>query len=854
MTLYLTSDESVTDGGNSRTNFKNRILADYFESQPFNLKLQEIFFDSKFPTLANFEFPHIITTIVGKEHKLREFPKKFQNNSLFKFLCKDYKTKEYSPLLIEQQVEIDSSLSEIDFDVYYEIHPRLNIAFSIAFIKDVTILSQKDVIDLLNSNMFPFHNKKPLKYMKHGHVQIDTNLNIFFSKSVLQLLGFISFESDICEEQVILPFRNAYTSPSFIENPDTTVIYKDMLSRLEAESPLYSNYRTLIAQKPKGRIQVEFFVGGHSSQFEIEYDMDLFNQRKKAIVYDDEIELINKLLLKKYLSVIKENILNLNQIRGGSISEEDQQDLDDFINFLLKDRTNMKGLEKWGGLFTLSRTKNNHILVEVFHTEKKKEFYKQFHSTIEVLPDAPLLKQASLDIFFSSKLKNVSFNPILCHLLGVSETVSSSITLQMDGEEERMLPLPLNYYKATRYEIRKSSLTNASFALQLIYIEEEFPSNSFSIKSIKTNADSIFMIDRKEGMILGDQSINLKINSPEMIFVCGNFVQHSLVGSNQKQILNFFPLPQTSNNVVHHKFKNPIILKTLPGSVFHINLLDQNFKQIKADVGTPTLVVLKKSPEEDMFPVTLISSDDNNLQLFPDNKANSFKNKLSFPLLFNKSQEWGVCLRSLVYPKVKNIFSKYCFFTVRKLGDKQGVTITLNDSYVTSETKLIFLLNEKIREMLPVDSERPSFSLYNGFAKLETKGYQCHINGDFSKILGLSLSYQREGLTYEAQQSIIGVLEINLLLLQPQEMLLISNIVEEAFYAQSRPKILKIVAIIQSVNNAYNYIQFDDEDFIPLKVDRIDDIQISIMDRKGDFIQFIDHQDVKCQLEFKQFS
>ena len=85
-------------------------------------------------------------------------------------------------------------------------------------------------------------------------------------------------------------------------------------------------------------------------------------------------------------------------------------------------------------------------------------------------------------------------------------------------------------------------------------------------------------------------------------------------------------------------------------------------------------------------------------------------------------------------------------------------------------------------------------------------------------------------------------------------MLLISNIVEEAFYAQSRPKILKIVAIIQSVNNAYNYIQFDDEDFIPLKVDRIDDIQISIMDRKGDFIQFIDHQDVKCQLEFKQFS
>ena len=83
-------------------------------------------------------------------------------------------------------------------------------------------------------------------------------------------------------------------------------------------------------------------------------------------------------------------------------------------------------------------------------------------------------------------------------------------------------------------------------------------------------------------------------------------------------------------------------------------------------------------------------------------------------------------------------------------------------------------------------------------------------------------------------------------------MLIISNIVEEAFYAQSRPKILRISSISQSDSNAYNYVQFDDEDFIPLKVDRIDDIQISIMDRKGELIQFIDQQDVKCQLEFKQ--
>ena len=97
---------------------------------------------------------------------------------------------------------------------------------------------------------------------------------------------------------------------------------------------------------------------------------------------------------------------------------------------------------------------------------------------------------------------------------------------------------------------------------------------------------------------------------------------------------------------------------------------------------------------------------------------------------------------------------------------------------------------------------------------------------------------------------------MNLFLLQPQEMIIISNIVEEAFYAQHRPKILKIVPIStnQSEFNAYNYIQFEEDDIIPVKLDRIDEIEISIISRKGDLIDFVDLHDVKCQLEFKRMS
>ena len=853
MTLYLSSDEQTLDDSNTRTKFKNRILPDFFENNSFNLKLHEIFFDSKFPTLANFEYPHIITTVIGSEHKLQDFPEKFQNNSLFKYLCKNYKTKEFSPLLVEKQALYDSHLSEIDFEVFYEIHPRFNFAFSVAFIKDISIRSQKDVVDLLNSFMFPFHNKKPLKYLSNDYIEIESNLNIYMSKNLLQLLGFNSFESEKLTRYLNLPLRSTYRD-KFIEDSYAPVIYPDMLSRMEDESDMYANYRTLIAQNPMGCIQVEFVIGSYLKHFEIEFDLDLFHQRDKAIDYDREIDLINRLLLKEYLSVIEENILNLKI----STSKEDKKELNDFIYYLLRDRTSMKGLEEWGGLFTLKRTKKKHILVEVFHIEKKKEFYEQFHATIEKLPGAPLLKQASLDIFLSSKLKNVSFNPALCHLLGISESTSSSITLQMEGEEEILLPFPLNYYKSIRNEIGKSSLTNTSFALQLIQTEEEVASLSSSIKSIKTDQDSVFMINRKGGAILADETINLKINSPQLIFVMANFVQHSLVGSNQKQILNFFPLPKRSNEIVHHRFKRPIILKMIPGSVFHISLVDENFNQIKADVGTPTLLALKKSFEENMFPVSLISSDKTNLKLFPDNKAHSFKNKLSFPLLMNHERGWGVSLRSIAFPKVMNVFSKYFFFTVKKMGGEENVVIALDNSYVASGTKLIYLLNQKIRDSLSSYSESvlPSFSLKDGLTLIETNDFECHLNGDLLKVLGLTHSYQDKGIVYHPLSSISGVLDMNLFLLQPQEMIITSNIVEEAFYAQHRPKILKIVPISTKQMNftAYNYIQFEDEDIVPVKLDRIDEIEISIITRKGDLINFVNLHDVKCQLEFKQLT
>ena len=320
MALYLSSDERTLDNSNTRTKFKNTILPDFFVNDSFNLKLHEIFFDSKFPTLVNHEYPHIITTIIRNEHKLQDFPEKFQNNSMFKYLFKKHGNKEYSPLMIEKNTLSESQLSEIDFEVFYEIHPRLGFAFSIAFIKDISIHSQKDVVDFLNSFMFPFHKKKPLSYLEHGYVKIESNLNMFLSKDLLHLLGFNSFESEMSPTHLNLPTKDKYLDNNFVEDPNASVIYPDMLSRMEEDSPVYSNYRKLIEQKPKGNIQIEFSIGSKLKTFDVEYELDLFHQRSKAINYDEEIDLINRLMLNKYLSVVKENILSMKLSSSEAVS------------------------------------------------------------------------------------------------------------------------------------------------------------------------------------------------------------------------------------------------------------------------------------------------------------------------------------------------------------------------------------------------------------------------------------------------------------------------------------------------------------------------------------------------------
>jgi hypothetical protein len=199
MALYLTSDETYTNAINSRTEFSNNILSDFFQGKTFHLALKEIYFDPKFPTLADPKCPHVITTVFLKDHKLIEFSSEIQQMAIFRSMFTNNKVNNKSgdaaPFIFQRHFpKNETDVKNLDSTVMYEIHPRLSFAFSVAYCGDININSRRGIVNFLNSIMFPLHAKKPIQYAPSGMVTIESDLNMYMSESILELLGINQYE------------------------------------------------------------------------------------------------------------------------------------------------------------------------------------------------------------------------------------------------------------------------------------------------------------------------------------------------------------------------------------------------------------------------------------------------------------------------------------------------------------------------------------------------------------------------------------------------------------------------------------------------------------------------------------
>ena len=855
MTLYLTSDEVFdTKNGlshkyNSRTNFSNYILPDFFQDSPFNLSMREIYFEPKFPTLAFTDSPHVITIVSPKENNWNDFPKSFQQIPSFKSMFEQHEPENEYALLDIVRGKHEPEGSGHAFNIFYEIHPRLNFAYAIAYAEDITVLSKEEVVKFLNDFMFPFHKDKPIKHLANNQITIESNLDMYMSKNLLSLLGFTRFQ------EYIQPYQNI-KFPTVLEierEMDDILKLKqrgyisnlDLLGLLEQESSIYTHLRKLNTTKPKGEISVEYLIDERLEIFNTTFDLELFSFDEENILNcDDQLNKINEHLLISFLIHVRER-------HDQFISDvKERAVVDELFEWLQMDRSR-RGLDTWGGPILLENS-DNKLTVSLFNARDDIGYFIKLVD-LAGKDEAQVIKSILRNVFLLSRVKMVRFNQTLRNFFNIEQ---SSIEFPESKQTAFVASSEMDYFKSVRCELYKSFHSDIPFTLQLMSMYDKQPRGVTEqpLKHFKTAKENIYLI-QKINKYVADVDINLFSNYPKLILVTGNFIEHTLFGSEQLKILNFFPISSSNDKLKHHIFKNPIRLKSFADCNFHITLLDENLQQLKAASGVPTLIVLEKSKVESMFPVTILSSDIYNKKLYPENKSNAFKNKLSFPLQFSDKSQWTASLRSIAFPKIKNIYSEQCRLKVSKHYKDTWITVSVDNSYVPDVETLVGLINSELVK-LNVDGSGhvpPKFYVQNERVVLETNDYDCKFGGDMLKLLGLSYSYINEETTFRTAQSITGMVDPNLYIFQPQEMIVISNIVEESYYAQSRPNILGVVPIPeQNRMDGYNYVQIQEHNDIPIALDRIDEIDIKIVSRKGDLIKFVDINDVKIQLQFKK--
>ena len=144
-----------------------------------NIAIKEIYFDPRFPSLADLDCPHVITVVTPTSHdNIEDFPAEITIMPLFqKLFNKNNLDKEYGMF----QAPAGVVHSTLDYKVFFEIDSRFGYAYSISVLRDIAFKSPIEAIRFINEHMFPFHKVSPISINNSGRVSFNSNLDVFMS-------------------------------------------------------------------------------------------------------------------------------------------------------------------------------------------------------------------------------------------------------------------------------------------------------------------------------------------------------------------------------------------------------------------------------------------------------------------------------------------------------------------------------------------------------------------------------------------------------------------------------------------------------------------------------------------------
>lgn len=374
--------------------------------------------------------------------------------------------------------------------------------------------------------------------------------------------------------------------------------------------------------------------------------------------------------------------------------------------------------------------------------------------------------------------------------------------------------------------------------------------------------------------LLISEPLNLKERKyPSFIKVVCDSIQPQIINSNwSKDLLIFSPDYSQKRDYTFREIECvdyiPLLNNYIPN--IKIKLLDENDEQLQLLSGHATLLKLsiRKMPfEKKSFNVRLTSHKSNT---FIENEVYSFKVRL--PSTLELDNTWQVCVNSISHPsrfatflpeqsereivykrfsdrtEVNHIFSAGYCYTLEQLEYELNKFLVDNNigtfKILTSQRFELYLKKESLGWLvLPLN-----IAIMLGFDKSDFTAYKIKGSHLILKIFGTHDFHTKPSGNVEVSFN----RPINLGYLQPNYIMMYSNIVKDTIVGGSYAKLLRIVPLNPSEQD-YVISEFRHKEFCELENHQIREIHIELRAHDGKLINFIQSQETIVNLEFSNY-
>ena len=500
--------------------------------------------------------------------------------------------------------------------------------------------------------------------------------------------------------------------------------------------------------------------------------------------------------------------------------------------------------------------------------------------------------------FFSNMTKEVNK-----HISGATFEFTDNYRLKITSSLKAFSPSKFWFlmHKSTveNFNFQNTSLSKLTPTTEYVEVSDEpnFASNKllrkyfikdqeYFVYKIQTTSSSTEILteegDRKRSysrdFLISNEAKNiLDKKYPHVIRVLSdNITPQIFNGSYSKDLIVFSPDFETEKPYTYIEFplKQYVPVSNTTLDLFSIRIVDENNYPIQLLPGPATVLKMdlrNRFFNKKTYNVRLTSGVSKE---YPDNNNSIFKVKLyELPPL---DRSYRVTITSISHPNTYSTFLKdensRAVYFKEQTDAKRGVKVILPGDGILTEEEIVSIINEQLKKAKIGSAnlienkcvftfESPQIFMLASNNLLKVLGYDETYNQNV-KATKIYLVADKSTFNVEASKydhlmlmennSITMTNRMNLTILQPNYIMVYTNIVSKTIVGGAMSNILKLLPIHYTTDN-YVMSEFKHKEYYELQNTEIDTVEIQLRAHDGEPINFNGSKDIIINLEFSNF-